>query len=615
MNAPGHGLDDRVFTNRQEGPAASSGIALATFQADTATMTFDPEYATLFQARPKWVKGSIQYREGLFLRESILEEKPSIVLEIGTGSGFSSASLCHSLEVAARLGGASRDYRVISYDSSGVFYADHSKSVGDAARELLDPDLVAHIEFRHPRSAADAAGDFPKDSIPLAFIHANHNHPWPTLDLLALTRIMWPGGTVFLHDINLPFWTPDYQCWGPHHLFTGLKLEKQVSTEPTGLANLGRLRIPMNKASLRRQLIGLLNAHPWEEAVDEKYLARLRLGRYRDGWREDSMPRRMVRLFLGQSRVATSTSRATRWPDQPRDGGEREVVEGQQDDRQFYPQRNSPLPEWRTAVVPDEVNRVRAMLMPIERQLLYGLARDYFSNEGVMVDAGCFLGGSTLSLASGLRANERFRAAPRRNVIHAYDLFTVKPWMIGDYFPLDTPPATSFEPMFRENIASFADLVAVHAGDVTTAPVPQPPIEILFIDLAKHWTLSDHIVRAFFPRLIPGRSVVIQQDYLYHAWSGWLPVTMEHFSEYFELVDHTPQNSAVFFYKRQAPPEAFARDVIQTLSTAEMRALSDRAIARFGPPQQVILRQSWKHFQELLGQTSPPPDEPTVKNS
>jgi hypothetical protein len=242
------------------------------------------------------------------------------------------------------------------------------------------------------------------------------------------------------------------------------------------------------------------------------------------------------------------------------------------------------------------------MLMRTEQQLLHGLARDHFRNEGVIVDAGCFLGGSTLALASGLRANPRFQAAPRPAVIHSYDLFTVEPWTIGVYFPKDTPETMSFEAVFRENIAPFADLVAVHPGDVTQAPVPDEPIEILFVDLAKHWTVSDYVVRAFFPRLVPGRSIVIQQDYLYNVWNGWLPVTMEYFSEFFELVDHTEQNSVVFLYTQAAPPEAFARDVIQSLSRAEMRALADRASARFEPPQQQILRESRDQFQELLQQ-------------
>jgi hypothetical protein len=260
------------------------------------------------------------------------------------------------------------------------------------------------------------------------------------------------------------------------------------------------------------------------------------------------------------------------------------------------------LSDWRSVVLPAEVGRAATMLMPTEQQLLHGLARDHFRNEGVIVDAGCFLGGSTLALASGLRANPRFQAAPRRDVIHSYDLFVLEPWTIGVFFPLDTPQGMSFESLFRENISPVADLVAVHPGNVTKAPVPDAPIEILFIDLAKHWTVSDYVVRAFFPRLVAGTSIVIQQDYLYESWSGWLPVTMEHFSEYFELVDHTEKNSAVFLYKRPAPPEAFARDVIQGMSQAEIRALADRAIARFERPQQQILRQSQAHFQQLLQQ-------------
>lgn len=251
-------------------------------------------------------------------------------------------------------------------------------------------------------------------------------------------------------------------------------------------------------------------------------------------------------------------------------------------------------------VLPDAVGRAPTMLMSTEQQLLHGLARDHFRNEGVIVDAGCFLGGSTLALASGVRANPRFRANPRIDVIHTYDLFAVEAWTIGRYFPESTPESMSFEPAFRENIAPFADLVAVHPGDVTRSPVPAAAIEILFIDLAKHWDVSDYVVRAFFPRLIPGRSVVIQPDYIFGCWNGWLAVTMECFSEFLELIDHTERNSAVFLYARGAPSEAFARDVIRSLSRAEIQGLGDRAIARFGTVQQKILRQSQDHFQSLL---------------
>ena len=43
------------------------------------------------------------------------------------------------------------------------------------------------------------------------------------------------------------------------------------------------------------------------------------------------------------------------------------------------------------------------------------------------------------------------------------------------------------------------------------------PIEILFIDLAKSWDLNRWVLTKTFPRLIPGHSVVIQQDWVHFA--------------------------------------------------------------------------------------------------
>lgn len=260
-------------------------------------MEFDPDYGNLHRVRPAWVTGHISYPDGLFLREAILREKPSSVLEIGTASGFSAASLCHSLEVAARSAGGDPRYRVVSYDCVGFFYADPSKAVGDAARALLDASLLEHVDFRHPRTAPDAADEFPPDSLSFVFIDANHYHPWPTLDLLALIDVIRPGGSVFLHDINLPLLAPQYQTWGPHHLFADLELEKRVPDDPTGMPNIGQLRMPDDKASLRRKLLRILDAHPWEGEVDTWHLDRLGIRRRSTSWRSPSWLRTMPRLW------------------------------------------------------------------------------------------------------------------------------------------------------------------------------------------------------------------------------------------------------------------------------------------------------------------------------
>jgi hypothetical protein len=112
--------------------------------------------------------------------------------------------------------------------------------------------------------------------------------------------------------------------------------------------------------------------------------------------------------------------------------------------------------------------------------------------------------------------------------------------------------------------------------------------------------VNDYVVRAFFPKLIPEHSLVIQQDYLLHHWNGWIHVTMEVFSEYFEIVGDTGINSVAFRYRSPAPPEAFKSNVIHGLRQSQIRDLARRAIARFKPKQQEILLKSQEQFQQLM---------------
>jgi hypothetical protein len=246
------------------------------------------------------------------------------------------------------------------------------------------------------------------------------------------------------------------------------------------------------------------------------------------------------------------------------------------------------------------------MLMAIELQLLHNLARHYVRGDGVIIDAGCFLGGSTQALASGLLENPRIDPRLRQGMIHSYDLFEVEQWTVGLYFPGDTQPNTSFEDLFRRNVARYASLLTVHPGDVMKASVPEAPIELMFLDLAKHWTVNDDVARRFFPRLLPERGILIQQDFLYPQWSGWLPITMEVLAPYFEKVDDTGRNSVVFRVRERVPIQAVKTDVVGSRTMAELRDLGDRAVARFSGEQKVIVRQSVDHFLSLAGAESWP---------
>ncbi len=218
------------------------------------------------------------------------------------------------------------------------------------------------------------------------------------------------------------------------------------------------------------------------------------------------------------------------------------------------------------------------------------------------MDAGCFLGGSTLPLAHGISENKAVSCRTDEPYIHSYDLFTVEPWTIGLYFSHRMPNGSSFKDVFLENVRAFDSLIEVHPGDLTKSAVPDRPIEILFIDLAKHWVVNDDLVHRFFPKLIPGHSIVVQQDYLFNSWCGWLAVTMEYFSEYFEIVDHTTFGSVAFFYHTEIPPDLLKENLIADLSRREITELGARAKARFSGQQKEILTAALDHFERVMEQ-------------
>jgi hypothetical protein len=235
---------------------------------------------------------------------------------------------------------------------------------------------------------------------------------------------------------------------------------------------------------------------------------------------------------------------------------------------------------WERIPLSPAAQRVMTMLSERERQLLHWLTSEYFSGAGAIVDGGCFVGGSTLPLAEGLRASGR------PGMVDVYDLFEVEPYMADLYFGDSGPLAgESFRPLFDEHTAHVADLLRVHEGDLTEERWNGDPVEILFIDFAKSWALNDFIVDSFFPALIPGRSVVIQQDFVF-SLCPWVVLTMERLSDCFEPVAFVEQCSVVYFCTRPVPVDL---EPISSLGHERQLELMDNAIRRFrGYPRDVL---------------------------
>jgi predicted O-methyltransferase YrrM len=200
-----------------------------------------------------------------FLHSRVLAASTTTVVEIGTAVGVSAAVICGALRERAP------NYSVVTYDNSTI-YAPDGRRIGEAAEEMLPPDDFARIRFRNPTTSLDVRTDFAPDSIEFAFVDANHMHPWPALDLLALLPCLRPGAEVAFHDINLPLHHPEYDHWGAKHLFDGLETIKHVDPE-TNPPNIGSIIVPSDRDSFAGQIRVIVHAHRWEHQPSTEHLA------------------------------------------------------------------------------------------------------------------------------------------------------------------------------------------------------------------------------------------------------------------------------------------------------------------------------------------------------
>ena len=244
--------------------------------------------------------------------------------------------------------------------------------------------------------------------------------------------------------------------------------------------------------------------------------------------------------------------------------------------------------------LPRDVRGVPGMLTRHEKRLFYYLARYGYAGQGAILDLGTFLGGSAICFAAGLRAQ-----GIERRVIHSYDVFKVGSGASERYFPEGTPPETSTRPLFEEHLRDYLDLIEIHEGDVLKETWGKEPIEILFVDIAKSHLTWDHLLTTFFPALIPGRSLIILQDYLTPKTGPWHHVAMEKLGEHVEYVLDTEKNSALFLLREAIPQALLEQCLWRNIPSEEKLELMDRAIARLDDDaKKAYLRDSRKILVE-----------------
>jgi len=218
-------------------------------------------------------------------------------------------------------------------------------------------------------------------------------------------------------------------------------------------------------------------------------------------------------------------------------------------------------------------------MLPIhERKMLTWLAEHMSFDDSGVVDAGCFLGGSTVALCRGLARNH---VPDKVGKITVYDMFVAP----QDAYSLEAigqgrTPGASVLDIFERHVSEFRPFLDVRAGDFCEQTAPADPISLCFIDIAKTWEVNDHAVRTFFPRLIPGRTILVQQDYNDHS-CPWVNLTMARFAQHFEYLNDV-RGSRIYLMRSPIPPERLAIPLREECPPEKLVSLMNHEIETCG---------------------------------
>ncbi len=236
---------------------------------------------------------------------------------------------------------------------------------------------------------------------------------------------------------------------------------------------------------------------------------------------------------------------------------------------------------WSTIDDP-EIKGLVAFTFLEERKIALWLARDYYRGEGEIIDGGAFFGGSALSLAAGLRVNAVVPDGQKGSRIHVFDNFTWDSWINKKHLPDDVRFGTSFLNIFHDTVRKYEDLLIIHPGNIEQRSWRHGPIELLFVDCAKSFTANAAIMELFFPHLIPGRSIVNQQDYAIVSRLVWLHASMEYFCDKFEELGIGMSGGTSLFRLIEPITAEDVQSCIAALRTGCLD-LAERAMYRYEP--------------------------------
>ena len=214
--------------------------------------------------RRLWRKGwgGVSAADLIVIRDLVAHRRPKTVVEIGVASGLSAG-------FAGQFLGAIGGGRLVGVDLATKFYADQSRPVGFLAPPMMPANVAWTLVS--PGTAFDLPRVLGGTPVDLAFIDGDHEHPWPTLDTIAVLPLMRPGGVLVFDDVHRGRERGDGGGIGPDILFKALR--------PYGARLAGRLFVlELDRPALElAPALARALAHAWHprRRLDDAFAGRI----------------------------------------------------------------------------------------------------------------------------------------------------------------------------------------------------------------------------------------------------------------------------------------------------------------------------------------------------
>lgn len=195
--------------------------------------------------------GSLVYPEFFFIYEILKNNPPKKYVEIGVGSGLTTALVKMSLDYL------NLDCTIYAIDKVEHLYSDKSKSTGFIIDRL---ETQENVNLILGKTSLDLGQILETNSIDICFIDGDHHHPWSSIDTINILPYMKKPGILIYDDIGLYKLEGRVEEIGPKHIFDQISGKKQIVNTPA--KNLGSVLIDKEPIDYMENIIDALN-FPW----------------------------------------------------------------------------------------------------------------------------------------------------------------------------------------------------------------------------------------------------------------------------------------------------------------------------------------------------------------